>query len=66
MLARTMVTLEGTLLLLAPEMSFVHAAMTTMQSKEAVVVDQRAMIRDELRGSSCRTCGTCPSGSTAC
>ena len=47
-LARTLVTLEGTLRLLAPEMSFVHAAMTTMQSKEAVVVDQRAMIRDEL------------------
>ena len=47
-LARTLVTLEGTLRLLSPEMSFVHAAMTTMQSKEAVVVDQRAMIRDEL------------------
>jgi len=46
-LARTVVTLDGTLRVLAPEMSFVQAATDMMQSSEAPV-DQKAMLRDEL------------------
>jgi ubiquinone biosynthesis protein len=47
-LARTLVTLDGTLRVLAPELSLVQAATDVMQSKEGPIVDQQAMIRDEL------------------
>ena len=48
-LTRTLVTLEGTLRLLAPELSVVEAATDTLAAKgPGALIDHRALLRDEL------------------
>ena len=47
-LARTLATLDGTLRAISTDVAFVPAATAMMESKEAPVLDQQAMLRDEL------------------
>ena len=47
-LARTLATLDGTLRAISPDVAFVSAATAMVESKDAPVIDQQAMMRDEL------------------
>jgi ubiquinone biosynthesis protein len=47
-LSRALVTLDGTLRVLAPDLSLVNAATETMTSTTDAPIDRDAMIRDEL------------------
>jgi ubiquinone biosynthesis protein len=48
LLSRALVTLDGTLRVLAPDLSLISAATATMTSAAEPVLDRNTMIRDEL------------------